>query len=57
MQELTEVLDTSESTIRRDLTTLHKKGSLIKVHGGVTVLQGMQEYFGGWIKHDLHGNI
>ena len=25
VQELTEVLDTSESTIRRDLTTLHKK--------------------------------
>ena len=38
VQELTEVLDTSESTIRRDLTTLHKKGSLIKVHGGATAL-------------------
>ena len=34
VQELTELLDSSESTIRRDLTTLHKKGSLIKVHGG-----------------------
>ena len=33
VQELTELLDTSESTIRRDLTTLHKKGKLIKVHG------------------------
>mgnify|MGYP002293860467 CR=1 FL=1 len=30
VQELTELLDTSESTIRRDLTTLHKKGKLIK---------------------------
>ena len=32
VQELTELLDMSESTIRRDLTTLHKKGKLIKVH-------------------------
>ena len=31
VQELTELLDMSESTIRRDLTTLHKKGKLIKV--------------------------
>ena len=27
VQELTELLDTSESTIRRDLTTLHKQGT------------------------------
>ena len=32
--ELTELLDTSESTIRRDLTQLHKRGALVKVHGG-----------------------
>ena len=38
VQELTELLDTSESTIRRDLTTLHKKGKLIKVHGGATAV-------------------
>lgn len=38
VQELTEQLDTSESTIRRDLTVLHRKGSLIKVHGGATAL-------------------
>lgn len=38
VQELTEILDTSESTIRRDLTTLHKRGSLIKVHGGATAV-------------------
>lgn len=38
VQELTEHLDTSESTIRRDLTILHKKGSLIKVHGGATAV-------------------
>ena len=29
--ELTELLDTSESTIRRDLTTLDKRKKLIKV--------------------------
>ena len=38
--ELTELLDTSESTIRRDLTQLHKRGALLKVHGGATVLNG-----------------
>lgn len=36
--ELTELLDSSESTIRRDLTTLDKRKKLIKVHGGATVL-------------------
>lgn len=38
VQELTEYLDTSESTIRRDLTTLHKRKALIKVHGGATAV-------------------
>lgn len=38
VQELTELLNTSESTIRRDLTVLHKKGKLIKVHGGATAI-------------------
>lgn len=36
--ELTELLDTSESTIRRDLTTLDKRKKLIKVHGGATAI-------------------
>lgn len=36
--ELTQLLDASESTIRRDLTTLHQQGRLIKVHGGATAL-------------------
>ena len=31
VQELTELLDMSESTIRRDLTTLHKKGRYMVV--------------------------
>lgn len=38
VQDLTVLLDTSESTIRRDLTTLHKRGVLIKVHGGATAI-------------------
>lgn len=37
--ELTEFLDASESTIRRDLNTLDHKGLLIKVHGGATEIQ------------------
>lgn len=37
--ELTQVLNTSESTIRRDLTALHKMNRLIKVHGGATAIE------------------
>ena len=44
--ELTRILDTSESTIRRDLNTLAGMGKINKVHS-VT---------GGW-KHDLYGNL
>lgn len=36
VMELTELLDASESTIRRDLNSLHKQGKLVKVHGGAT---------------------
>ncbi|MBE6051832.1 MAG: DeoR/GlpR transcriptional regulator [Clostridium sp.] len=36
VNDLVKILDTSESTVRRDLTTLHKKGLLNKVHGGAT---------------------
>lgn len=35
--ELTKILETSESTIRRDLNTLHDMGKLKKVHGGATL--------------------
>lgn len=38
VQELTKLLNTSESTIRRDLTALHKSKKLIKVHGGATAV-------------------
>lgn len=34
VQELKEQFDASESTIRRDLNVLHKKGALVKVFGG-----------------------
>ncbi|MDO4295289.1 MAG: DeoR/GlpR family DNA-binding transcription regulator [bacterium] len=34
VQELKEFFQASESTIRRDLTTLHNKGKLVKVFGG-----------------------
>ena len=56
VQELTEVIDTSESTIRRDLTTLHKKGSLIKVHGGATALsvEGMTRDASLTVRRDMN---
>ncbi|HHZ06487.1 MAG TPA: DeoR/GlpR transcriptional regulator [Clostridiales bacterium] len=37
--ELTGLLGTSESTIRRDLNTLGEMGKLNKVHGGATVIE------------------
>ena len=36
--ELTALLDTSESTVRRDLTQLDRLTKLVKVHGGATCL-------------------
>lgn len=38
VQELVDCLNTSESTIRRDLLELHKQGRLVKVHGGATAV-------------------
>ncbi|MBK5244757.1 MAG: DeoR/GlpR transcriptional regulator [Eubacteriaceae bacterium] len=38
--ELSETLNISESTIRRDLTTLSDSGKLKKVHGGATAVGG-----------------
>lgn len=37
--ELTKTLNTSESTIRRDLNTLAEMGKLNKVHGGATAIE------------------
>ncbi len=39
VQELTEALHSSESTIRRDLNVLSRQGRLHKVHGGATALR------------------
>lgn len=39
VNELVEMLETSESTIRRDLNYLNKIGKLKKVHGGATLLE------------------
>lgn len=38
LNDLVRVLETSESTVRRDLNQLHKAGLLKKVHGGATSL-------------------
>lgn len=35
---LTEELNVSEATIRRDLNTLASKGKIVKVHGGATII-------------------
>ena len=35
---LTEILETSESTVRRDLSYLANKGKINKVHGGATAI-------------------
>lgn len=39
VNELMDLLDTSESTIRRDLNALHKMGKVNKVHGGATIIE------------------
>ena len=36
--EVKELLDTSESTVRRDITALHNAGKLVKVFGDETFL-------------------
>ena len=36
--EVKELLDTSESTVRRDITALHNAGKLVKVFGGAVAL-------------------
>lgn len=42
--ELVELLDSSESTIRRDLTLLEKNNQLRRVHGGATSLERFYKY-------------
>lgn len=43
LQELIDHTDASESTIRRDLATLEKKGKLRRVHGGASSLSFTKE--------------
>lgn len=56
LSELTEALDASESTIRRDLAKLAAQGKLNKVHGGATALTSdyvlMDQPFAG--RHTLN---
>lgn len=49
--DLVKILNASESTIRRDLNTLHNKGFLKKIHGGA-ILNGERAS-----KHDYMVNI
>lgn len=39
--EIKELLNTSESTVRRDITALHKAGKLVKVFGGAVALENV----------------
>lgn len=40
VQQLAQALNTSESTIRRDLITMDQRGLLRRVHGGAAILRG-----------------
>lgn len=39
LRELMDLFQTSESTIRRDLTALHQQGKLVKVFGGAVAVE------------------
>lgn len=56
VSELVEELNISESTVRRDLTSLSKMGKLNKVHGGATFLEEgyKNEELDVKIKHTLN---
>ena len=56
VSELVEELNISESTVRRDLTSLSKMGKLNKVHGGATFLEESynNEELDVKIKHTLN---
>lgn len=49
--ELVKILDASESTVRRDLNTLHNKGLLKKIHGGAISIGDNTS------KHDYKVNV
>ena len=54
--ELTKVLNSSESTVRRDLNSLHKTGKLYKVYGGATAINNSYSTLEEDVhtKHDLY---
>lgn len=56
VQELTGILISSESTIRRDLAALDSEGRLNKVHGGATALRGTYhtEEYPAFVGRDMH---
>ncbi|MGE4548264.1 MAG: DeoR/GlpR family DNA-binding transcription regulator [Intestinibacillus sp.] len=56
VQELTDILGSSESTIRRDLAALHQEGRLNKVHGGATALRGTyhSEEYPVFVKQEMN---
>ena len=55
VNELVEELHISESTVRRDLTSLDKMGKLNKVHGGATLKENYNnEELDVKIKHTLN---
>lgn len=58
VQELTELLGSSESTIRRDLGVLYREGKLNKVHGGATALRGIYraEEYPVFVKQGMNMN-
>ena len=43
LEDLVELLETSESTVRRDLDELEAEGKLHRVHGGAEKLHALQE--------------
>lgn len=55
--ELVEHLNTSESTIRRDLNALDKLGKLNKVHGGATLLSRTLKTKEDSVTHRQHLNM
>lgn len=57
VSELTTLLDSSESTIRRDLVALDKMGKLTKVHGGATVNDKQFLQYEPNIEEKLNANV
>ena len=46
LQELVDYLETSESTIRRDIRTLDLRGEIVRVHGGAVAVRSEERRVG-----------